>query len=327
MMHTPHNDLVDKGIIWDLPYESSDVPMESRWARLPVGVRVVAGIGALLLPIGGIVAGISTMTVPSDPHPRSAAAPRKTSAHRAAGQAAPADTATGDTAGGYTVGDGTAGSGDTAGGAPAADRGVDSHPKRVNVGLAEKPKSPPTQDTSRSNGAAAPQPTRTTPAPTTSPAAASRPSVVAAVKLVTTTRTDVVTRDVPYTTRIVHVRSLPSGVQQVLSPGANGQQIFRYAVTTVNGREIARRLIGSSTVRQPQSRVLAVGIERDHRDDDRGTDRGQQAWAWPDDDWGDLCDDFCLAAQRSSSEPIEEDRMPDFTEVGARLPLAVFAGR
>jgi hypothetical protein len=111
------------------------------------------------------------------------------------------------------------------------------------------------------------------------------------------------------------VRSLPSDVQQLLSQGTNGQKIFRYAVTSVNGREIARRLIGSSTVRQPRSRVLAVGITRDHREDGSGTDRGQQSWARPDsDDWGDRCDDICLTAQRSYSEPIDEDWMSDFTD-------------
>jgi hypothetical protein len=45
----------------------------------------------------------------------------------------------------------------------------------------------------------------------------------------------------------------------VQTPGVAGEQTLRYLVTLTNGKQTARRLLGSTVTRQPQPEVVAVG--------------------------------------------------------------------
>ncbi|MEV6345822.1 G5 domain-containing protein [Actinoplanes sp. NPDC051851] len=81
------------------------------------------------------------------------------------------------------------------------------------------------------------------------------------VRPVITTRTDVVTRVVPYKTRVVRDPSLDRGLRQVRTPGANGAETVRYLVTFTDGRQTGKRVLDTTVTRKPQQRVIAVGAQ------------------------------------------------------------------
>ncbi len=53
--------------------------------------------------------------------------------------------------------------------------------------------------------------------------------------------------------------ALPKGVRQERVAGVAGERELTYEITVVNGREVARKLLGSRVVRPPVARVVAVG--------------------------------------------------------------------
>ncbi|GIF06351.1 G5 domain-containing protein [Actinoplanes siamensis] len=84
-----------------------------------------------------------------------------------------------------------------------------------------------------------------------------------AAEPVVTTRTDVETRPIPYQTKVVRDDSLPRGYRKVQAPGMAGEEMTRYLVTLVDGRQAARRELDTTVVRQPQQRVVVFGVRKD----------------------------------------------------------------
>ncbi|MEU4237946.1 G5 domain-containing protein [Actinoplanes sp. NPDC026619] len=80
---------------------------------------------------------------------------------------------------------------------------------------------------------------------------------------VTTTRTEVETREVPFETRLVRDPDLPPGVKQVEIPGVPGVETLRYLVTVTDGQPVGRQLIDATVTKQPQNQIVAFGTRRD----------------------------------------------------------------
>ena len=79
---------------------------------------------------------------------------------------------------------------------------------------------------------------------------------------VTTTRTDVETRAIPFRTRLVRDPEMPRGTKRVQTQGVNGEETLRYQVTLVNGQATDRKLLDTTVTREPQNRVVAYGWGR-----------------------------------------------------------------
>src|SRR4051794_8519288 len=65
-----HNAVVQNQTTSDSWQQLLKMPRKSWWARLPFGVRMAAGAGALLIAIGGGVAGVAALTRGDGPAPR-----------------------------------------------------------------------------------------------------------------------------------------------------------------------------------------------------------------------------------------------------------------
>lgn len=244
------------------------------------------------------------MTVSSDPRPRLGAAPAVKPARQATGEPAPAatkpenpgTTARGTTAGsapGSTPGSPAA----TPGGTGAEDQDFDSAAERPDDTVHSGRKAAPAMRIPAvgNGGIAGAQAPGTTP-PATAPAVVQRPPATGPAQPATVTQLRTVTREIPYGTRLVHDPSVPIGLRQTLAPGVTGQQTFRYVVTTLNGHEINRRLVGTSVIREPRNRVVSLGAQRDND----GTAGAHRTWIWRND--GDRCDVFCLFADGTDTD-------------------------
>ncbi|TDO40267.1 surface rod structure-forming protein G [Paractinoplanes brasiliensis] len=77
-----------------------------------------------------------------------------------------------------------------------------------------------------------------------------------------TTRTEYEKREVPFQTKFVRDPTLPRGAKKVQSAGVAGEETLRYLVTLNDGREIDRELVDITVTRQPQHRVIAFGSRR-----------------------------------------------------------------
>jgi hypothetical protein len=79
---------------------------------------------------------------------------------------------------------------------------------------------------------------------------------------VTTTRTDVETRAIPFRTRLVRDPEMPRGAKRVQTQGVPGEETLRYLVTLVDGQPTDRKLVDTTVTREPQHRVVAYGWSR-----------------------------------------------------------------
>ena len=75
----------------------------------------------------------------------------------------------------------------------------------------------------------------------------------------TVTRTETETHEIPFETRLIRDPSLPHGTRQIRTPGVPGEQTVRYQVTVVDGQVTDRRLLDAAVTREPQHRVVAFG--------------------------------------------------------------------
>jgi G5 domain len=110
--------------------------------------------------------------------------------------------------------------------------------------------------------ASAPHAAPTTDAPAAAAADRPAPPPAATPAATVTTRIVTETREIPYRTRLVRDPSLPRGRKREQSPGVPGQETLRYQVTYVGGRQTGRRLLDATVTRQPQDRVVAIGVRR-----------------------------------------------------------------
>jgi uncharacterized protein YabE (DUF348 family) len=70
--------------------------------------------------------------------------------------------------------------------------------------------------------------------------------------------------EIPYETRVVRTADLLVGVQQVARQGAPGLEERTYEVRTEDGRSVARDLMGTRLLREPQPRVVLLGTRPPH---------------------------------------------------------------
>ncbi|MBB4696826.1 G5 domain-containing protein [Paractinoplanes abujensis] len=253
------------------------MPRKSWWARLPFGVRMTAGTSALLLAIGGGVAGFAVLSEDGPAAPRIV-----TSVGQAAG------TGTGTAAAQSDPGLVTAEPGSVPMPPPAA-LAVDPPPVAAGHAAGGAAGVPRVSDKADRTATRAPKAEpgtpRQAPAKPIAPPAVQKPpaatnsnsgTAAAPSQAQITTRTEFETREVPFQTRFVRDPSLPRGVRKVQAAGVAGEETLRYLVTLTDGRETDRKLMDTTVTRQPQHRVIAFGSRRDFDrpfDDDRCDER------------------------------------------------------
>ena len=126
-----------------------------------------------------------------------------------------------------------------------------------------------------------------------------------------TTRTVSETRPIPYQTQLVRDQSLPRGSRRVQTPGVEGEQTLRYLVTYTAGQETGRRLLDVTVTREPVQRVIAFGSRRGMwHDDGPGRGHGGQ----PPECGVSLADDECVPIARSALCPADAAEAPTAAE-------------
>ncbi|MEV7622410.1 G5 domain-containing protein [Actinoplanes sp. NPDC089786] len=215
------------------------MPRKSWWARLPFGVRMTAGVSAVLMVIGGGTAAIAQLT---EDEPRLI---QQVGDDRAVFAAPPAATpAEPDTT--------------STSAAPAKPEPVAAAQQQPE---ADRPRQPA--------GVAAPVQRKAEPAPPVVKPRAVEPQPVTKVAPRITTRTETERRMIPFRTRLVRDPALPRGAKRIQTPGVPGEELLRYAVTMTDGRPTERRLLDAQVTKQPQHRVVAFGTRRNDCRDDR----------------------------------------------------------
>ncbi|UQU63366.1 G5 domain-containing protein [Couchioplanes caeruleus] len=91
------------------------------------------------------------------------------------------------------------------------------------------------------------------------PAAAT--TTVPAAEVVKRTVTE--KRAIPFKTRTVEDAAMRQGTRKVRVKGSAGVRTLTYEVSTVNGAQTGRRLVGSTVTRRPVTRVIAVGTREE----------------------------------------------------------------
>ncbi|GIM95739.1 hypothetical protein Ato02nite_075320 [Paractinoplanes toevensis] len=206
---------------------------------------MAVGASALLIVVGGGAAGVAAFTMGGDQNSRIVTE---------AGQAAVAAPAMPQTGGGAAAvrppvfGRHAAPVDADARGAKPADRTATRDPGGYR---------PPPR--SATGTLIDPPPAAAAPRAAVAPPAA-RPGTVAAP--VTTIRTEVETREIPFETRLVRDPGLPRGEKRIEAPGVPGVETLRYQVTVTDGRTVARDLIDATVTQQPQHRIVAFGTQR-----------------------------------------------------------------
>lgn len=107
-----------------------------------------------------------------------------------------------------------------------------------------------------------------TPTPTEVPTETPTPTVepvtkTTAPKPTTTTKQVVEFRVIPFKKKTVTDDSLPKGEKEIRTTGVNGTRKLTYKVTSVNGVQTAKELVGSEVSKQPRTQVTAVGTKVD----------------------------------------------------------------
>ncbi|OQP04375.1 hypothetical protein B1690_15820 [Geobacillus sp. 46C-IIa] len=88
--------------------------------------------------------------------------------------------------------------------------------------------------------------------------------------------TDVVEEPVDFAVVTKRDGSLPKGERRVIEPGEKGKIEKTYEVTFENGKEVARKLIATKTVKESKARIVAIGTKTVHptKTSDRPSSRG-----------------------------------------------------
>jgi hypothetical protein len=185
---------------------------------------MAAGTSALLIAIGGGVAGVAALTRDSaKPHVVTAVGDSAVPGATASEAPPPLPPLKGAVAARART-------------AAEADRSASRDPVREPVPVVGRP------------------PAKAQPSPEAPAAGPSAGQVV-------TSRTEVETREIPYPTRTVRDPGLPSGSKRVQTPGVAGEETLRYLVTVTDGKPTDRRLLDSTVTRQPQQEIVALGAQ------------------------------------------------------------------
>jgi len=238
---------------------------------------MTAGTSALLIALGGGVAGISALARDNDDAQTvtalgedGVAAPPgdAVDSSRPGGGAGQSSGTTDPAAGlgriaepGSVGGLGSAGGGSGSGLGSAGGTGSANDPRdgrgNATVGPpAVRGRTAPTQaypprNSDKADRTATRAPRRPAPKPRRSRPPARRPVV--------TTGGQTRTRVIPFSTRVVNDPARLVGFKLVRAPGSAGVETLRYLVTFTNGKPTARRLVGRTITRPAQPRVIVVG--------------------------------------------------------------------
>jgi hypothetical protein len=213
---------------------------KSRWARLPFWTRMTIGAASILVPPLG--AGIAAAVLV---HDRDVSTP----ARPVAGASASAvPDPPGGTPHGVRAPDANTGLGVQPPPSTAAPR---STPRPGRTGRQQS-----ARDTTEPRADDSPPGPRDTGTPATSKPSTGGPAIGGPV---ITKRQVIEEREIPYRTRIVRDRSLAPGEHQLWTPGENGIRTLRYEVTTVDGRQIGKRLVDSTLTKRSVTRIIGVG--------------------------------------------------------------------
>ncbi|MFI7068011.1 G5 domain-containing protein [Kribbella sp. NPDC050124] len=98
-----------------------------------------------------------------------------------------------------------------------------------------------------------------TPTPTPTPKAVTTPATKP--KPVTTKKTVVEFKVIPFKTKTVTDSSLPKGEKSVTTQGVNGTRRLTYEVTIVDGVQTAKELVKQEVAKQPRTQVTTVGTK------------------------------------------------------------------
>jgi hypothetical protein len=196
---------------------------------------MAAGASALLILIGGGVAGVTALTGDDETEARIV-----TAVGQAAAAATPAEP-----------------------GVPASQRPAARAP--FDPADPAAPRTSDEADRTATRNPRGPAPRQQVAAPTATAAPASPPAAAPA-QAASTTRTETETREIPFETRLVRDPQLPRGTRRIDAPGVPGEETLRYLVTVIDGQPIDRRLIDATVTRQPQHRVVAFGGRRHGRE-------------------------------------------------------------
>lgn len=214
-----------------------EMPRKSWWARLPFGVRMTIGTSAILGLLGG---GAAAVAVIARSEPRIASTASRDSTIAAAVQpAAPVPPVTETFAGKTALGD------------------ADVVVERRTSDEADRTATRGPRRTATSEGRAA----GAARGDAVVAATPEKPPAPAATPVITTVTVSE-TRPVPYRIQLVLDLSLPRGSRRVETPGIPGEQILRWLVTRIDGKETSRRLLDSTVTREPQSEVVAFASQR-----------------------------------------------------------------
>jgi surface rod structure-forming protein G len=285
---------------------------------------MTAGTSALLLAVGGGVAGVAAWTGDGPtvatagpdqlPVPGGigdgAAAPRISPPADGADQPIPADLRRAPGVGaGIDPATTAARSGGLAVGLNPAAAAESSTPKIT--------KTPTTTGTPSSVPPRPPQPTR--PPRTTQPTRPPQGSLPATP--VITTRIEVETRSIPFRARVIRDPALPRGTKDVQAEGAPGVRSLRYLITLTDGRRTGRRLLDTTVTKRPEQRVIAIGVgpDQDQDSDQGGDDIGDDRW----DCAPGGPDDLCLPFGRSAATCAESDEPGEHDSGGSGAGMIV----
>ncbi|AEV88561.1 hypothetical protein ACWT_7551 [Actinoplanes sp. SE50] len=218
------------------------MPRKSWWARLPFGVRMIAGTSALLALVSGGLAGAAVLNGNDGQSAESAE-----------------QTLAGDPGAAHLQDDPEVVSREAAAAEPLPLRRTHLPAPPAPPGVAPTATQLPVATGAELQRARAEDPADRT--GTRSPRVAPKPTVTGRAKPVVTTRTDTEIRPVPFRTRVVRDDTLPQGFHRLQSPGAPGEEKVRYLVTLTDGRPTGRRLLDTTVTRQPQPRVVVLGTQ------------------------------------------------------------------
>lgn len=91
-------------------------------------------------------------------------------------------------------------------------------------------------------------------------------------------RVETVRRSISFRTVTRRDADLEYGLRRVAHAGTRGVRLVRFRSTYVDGVRVARRLLGSTVVRKPRERVIAVGAFFPHCRCTTGSQRGTASW-------------------------------------------------
>ena len=78
-------------------------------------------------------------------------------------------------------------------------------------------------------------------------------------------RTETEQREIPFERAIVRDASIPADETRLLEPGVHGVEELTYRITAEDGVEVERRLVRRTTLQEPRTEVILIGVQAELR--------------------------------------------------------------